>query len=190
MTVYGYARVSTTKQDYYGGSLQGQVERLEEHGAQVVYHETYSAANRNRPKLEALLDMVQEGDTFMCTSLDRIARTTIDGIEIVSQLRDRGVRIHILNLGVIDDNPMGKFTMTILFAIAEFERNMIMERTQEGIERAKQKPDYNPGRPAFEVDEAFRAMQAKVQKNELSVAKACEKLGISRSTWYKYRQAA
>ena len=78
----------------------------------------------------------------MVTKLDRFARTTKEGIEIVKELFDRGVKVHVLNMGLIEDTPTGRLILSVMLAFAEFERDMIVERTQEGKAIAKQRPDF------------------------------------------------
>lgn len=145
--VYGYARVSTKGQAKDGNSLDAQEEALRSAGAEVIVREAYTGKTTDRPELTKLLERLKGGDTLMVTKLDRIARSTIQGSELVKELLSRHVNIHILNMGKIDNSPTGKLITDIFFAFAEFERAMIIERTQEGKEAARRKPDYREGRP-------------------------------------------
>ena len=93
-----------------------------------------------------LIEQLKEGDTLVVTKLDRIARSTIEGATLVKELQERGVIINVLNVGVLDNSPAGKMMTTMFLAIAEFERDLIVARTQEGKEIAKKNPNYRDGR--------------------------------------------
>lgn len=139
---YGYARVSTAQQD-----LEGQIQSLEKEGCNKVYSEKYTGAKADRPKFLELLSVLQEGDTLVVTKLDRFARSTADAIETIRNLFEKGVKVHVLNMGLVENTPTGKLIFNVLSAFAEFERDMIVERTQEGKAIARQNPDFKEGRP-------------------------------------------
>jgi len=145
--VYGYARVSTKGQAKDGNSLEAQENLLKEAGAEIVYKDAFTGTKADRPELNKLLNKLQPGDKLIVTKLDRIARSAQQGIEIIDKLAEKGVTVHILNIGIIDNSPTGKLIRTIFLGFAEFERDMIVERTQEGKAIAKQKPDFREGRP-------------------------------------------
>ena len=140
--IYGYARVSTTGQD-----LEAQIQALEAEGAATIYQEKFTGTSTDRPQLNALIDQLQEGDKLVVTKLDRLARSATQGSELVKSLLAKGVKVHILNMGLLDNTPASKLVRTIFFAFAEFERDMIVERTQEGKAIAKQNADFREGRP-------------------------------------------
>lgn len=142
MVVYGYARVSTQAQE-----LESQIQALEHEGATIIYKEKFTGLKTDRPQLNKLLAVLQEGDTLMVTKLDRIARSASQGSELVKELIAKGVRVNILNMGLLDNRPTSKLIRTIFFAFAEFERDMIVERTQEGKAIARQQKDFKEGRP-------------------------------------------
>ena len=129
--IYGYSRVSTVKQSK-GNSLAEQHDLLKAAGAQEIISDSYSGTKMQRPAFTELLNRLQEGDKLIVTKLDRFARTAVEGGAIVKELHERGVTIHILNMGIADNTPMGKLMITMLLAFAEFERDMIVERTQGG----------------------------------------------------------
>ncbi|MCU1807611.1 recombinase family protein [Cytobacillus firmus] len=139
---YGYARVSTMHQD-----LQVQLKQLENENCDKIYSEKYTGTNKKRAEFQKLIDMLQEGDTLVVTKLDRFARSTQDALEIIKDLFERNIKVHVLNMGVIENTPTGRLIFTIFTAFAEFERDMIVERTQEGKILAKQNPDFREGRP-------------------------------------------
>lgn len=144
---YGYARVSTRCQAKDGNSLEHQELSLRESGAEVIYSDAFTGTKSHRPELDKLLKELKRGDMLIVTKLDRIARSTMQGIELIESLADRGVIIHVLNIGVMDNSPTGKLIRNIFLAFAEFERDMIVERTQEGKSIAKQNPNFREGRP-------------------------------------------
>ncbi|OJD42824.1 recombinase family protein [Bacillus nitratireducens] len=139
---YGYARVSTVAQD-----LAVQTEVLKKEGCEVIYEEKFTGIKTDRPKFTKLLQELQEGDTLVVTKLDRLARNTKEGIEIIESLFEKGVKVHVLNVGLLENTTMGRFFLQTLLAVAEMERNLIVERTQEGKALAKQRKDFREGRP-------------------------------------------
>ena len=183
--IYGYARVSTKGQERDGNSLEEQEARLRENGAVEIYVDAYTGTKMDRPKLQVLLGMVQAGDTIVATKLDRISRSASQGIALVDALIEKGVTLHILNMGLLNNTPTGKLIRNIMLSFAEFERDMIVERTQEGKAIARQREGYREGRKEVEVDPvAFENFRAKTKRREVTVEEACRELGISRSTWY------
>lgn len=173
---YGYARVSTVGQRD-GNSLEDQARAIvERYSDAVIIEEAYSGA-KDRQIFNDLLSRLVEGDTLVVTKLDRFCRTVKEGLQYIDRLLEKGVKIHILNMGLIEDTPMGRLMVTNLLAFAEFERAMILERTQGGKAIAKQKPGYKEGRKAKVFDKTLLEGE--------TVVEACARLGISRSTWYK-----
>ena len=132
-----------------------------------------------------LLQKIKSGDTLIVTKLDRVSRSVQQGISLINDLLEQGVRVHVLNLGQMDDTPTGKLIRNIMFSFAEFERDMIVERTTEGKEIARQKPGYKEGRPKKVIDRSqFEFFRKKQKDGMLSVVQCCRELGISRRTWY------
>ena len=182
--IYGYARVSTKGQAKDGNSLEVQEKQLRDNGATVIFPESYTGTKKHRPKLDELMGILQEGDTLVVTKLDRIARSTVHGISIIDELLAKGVIIHILNMGKFDNSPTGKLMRTIFFAFAEFERDMIVERTNEGKEICRENnPDWREGRKEIDIPD-FQKFLEKQKRGEMSVKECCDILKISRSTWY------
>ena len=130
--IYGYARVSTKLQEREGNSLESQEQLLKDKGAVQVYKESFTGSRLDRPQLNELIKVLAPGDTLIVTKLDRLARSASKGIIFIDELLERGINVHVLNMGLIDSSPTGKLIRTILLAFAEFERDMIVERTQEG----------------------------------------------------------
>ena len=134
--------MSTVSQD-----LEFQLNRLKEEGCEKIYSEKFTGTKKDRPEFLKLLEELKKGDTMVVTKLDRFARSTVDAIQTVRTLFDKGVRIHILNMGIVEDTVTGRLIFNIMSSFAEFERDMIVERTQEGKMIAKQRPDFREGRP-------------------------------------------
>ena len=146
--IYGYARVSTKIQATDGNSLEAQSEDLKNAGATKIFSDTYTGATTDRPELKRLLAVLKKDDVLVLSKLDRIARTARQGLELIDTLNAKDVSVRILNMsGAIDNTPIGKLMRTMLFAFAEFERDLIVERTQEGKRIARQNPDFHEGRP-------------------------------------------
>lgn len=181
--IYGYARVST-KGQADGNSLDKQEEQLKINGAVEVYKETFTGTKTDRPIFTELLNKLQPGDTLMVTKIDRFARSMTQGSELVKDLIDRGVRVNILNIGIMDNTPASKLVKNIFFAFAEFERDMIVERTQEGKAIAKTKEGYREGRPKKyskkQLDNALSMLS--INGGNKSYNEVSEILGISKST--------
>lgn len=139
---YGYARVSTTHQD-----LEAQLQALKNEGCEIIFEEKFTGTKTDRPEFQQLLRQLQEKDTLVITKLDRFARSTVDAINTIRELFEKGVRVHILNMGLVENTPTGRLVFNVMSAFAEFERDMIVERTQEGKVIAKQREDFREGRP-------------------------------------------
>ena len=183
--IYGYARVSTQGQRNDGNSLEEQEAKLRDNGAEVIYIDAFTGTKIDRPEFQKLLSTVQAGDTIMATKLDRVSRSAAQGIALVDTLLEKGVTLHILNMGVMNDTPTGKLIRNIMFSFAEFERDMIVERTREGKEIARQRKGYREGRKPLEIDQdKLTEFISQVNSKKTTVSRACKELGISRSTWY------
>ena len=145
--IYGYARVSTKGQARNGNSLTEQIERLTENGAAKIYIDSYTGTELTRPEFNKLLSTIRDGDTLIVTKLDRFARTAPDAANLIRELVNRNVKVNVLNMGIADNSPMGKLMITILLAFAEFERDMIVERTSSGKAIKKENdPTFHEGR--------------------------------------------
>lgn len=174
---YGYARVSTVHQD-----LDWQIQILEKEGCELVYKEKFTGTKKERPEFQKLLKAIKEGDTLVVTKLDRFARSTADGINTIKELFERGIKVHVLNMGIVEDTPTGRLILSIMLAFAEFERDMIVERTQEGKLLAKQKDDFREGRPKkFNRKQVEHAIKLKDDEG-YSYKQVQEMTGISKST--------
>lgn len=183
--IYGYARVSTKGQARDGNSLEAQDKILREAGATEIYYDSFTGTKLTRPEFDKLKALLKAGDTLVVTKLDRLARSAAQGSQMIEELIVRGVTVHILNLGIMDNSPTGRLIRNVMLSFAEFERDMIVERTQEGKAIAREKGIRVDGRPEKIVPpeefEKFRKLQ---KEGTLTVTQCCKQLGISRSKWY------
>ena len=176
----GYIRVSTKKQER-GTSLDDQRAVLEAEGCQEIYADTYSGASMDRPEFDRICREVQQGDTIVVTKLDRIARTETEAYELVVGWVRAGVRVHVLNMGLIEDTEIGRLLLHVMLAFAEFERDMIINRCQGGraYKRATD-PDYREGRkPGYSKAQLDHAVDL---LHDHSFSEVAAMTGMSRST--------
>lgn len=179
--IYGYGRVSSIGQGKHGNSLADQEERLLAAGAQEIVCDTFTGTKMDRPELAKLLARLQSGDKLIVTKLDRFARTAVEGVQTVQDLHRRGVAVQVLNMGMVDESPMGKLTLTIMLAFAEFERDMIVERTQAGKAIARANGKRVDGRPKkYSPQQMSHAMELLAAGNSYTQVEAMT--GISKST--------
>lgn len=184
---YGYARVSTVKQGRDGNSLEDQKDRLRIAGAEEIVEDHCTGTRMDRPAFSALMERIQPGDTLYVTKLDRFARTAAEGSKLVQSLVDRGVIVEILNMGRADNGPMGRLMITVMLAFAEYERDMIVERTQMGKAIARAKGVRVDGRPKkFPPKQMRHAMSLIDDGNSYNQVAAMT--GISRSTLLRERR--
>lgn len=181
----GYARVSSA-----GQNLTRQLEALKSAGCERIFQEKVSAATRDREQLEAALAYLREGDDLVCTSMDRLARSLPDLHSIVNELTERGITVRFLKEGQSysqQSDSVSKLMLSLLGAVAEFERSLIRERQAEGIARAKERGAYKGRQRGLSEDQASR-LQALA---ELGVPKSkiAHEFQVSRATVYRYLNA-
>lgn len=178
--IYGCCRVSTKHQLEDGNSVEDQqAQILEKYPNAEIVIEAYTGGEE-RPIFSELLDKVQRGDIIVCTKLDRFCRSVRVGLSYIDTLLDKGVSIHILNMGLIEDTSMGRLIYTVLLAFAEFEKNQIVERCQAGKEIAKTKEGFKDGRPKkFSQAQLSHAMELLETRSYSQVESIT---GISKST--------
>ncbi|TYZ19630.1 recombinase family protein [Selenomonas ruminis] len=185
---YGYARVSTRGQ-VKGNSLAEQRQQLMDSGCEEVIEEQYTGTTTERPQLDALLTRLNAGDTLMVTKLDRLARSAMDGANLIKDLTDRNIRVNILNMGEVDERPQGRLMLHILLAFAEFERDMIVERTQAGKAIARTKAGFREGRPPIAQERKDTAVRLILQDKH-SYKQVAMETGLSKSTIFRAVQKA
>lgn len=182
----GYARVSTLDQDY---SLQ--VEQLENYGCDKIFYEKKSGKNTGRPELHKALEYLRAGDKLVVYKIDRLARSTRDLHNIVHELQEKNIGVVFIKEQIDFSTPAGKLMFTMLGAIAEFERDLINERTKEGRERAKAQGKHL-GRKGQDTKEIKRALKlfAERETNGLSVNDISKQTSVPRSTIYAKAKGA
>lgn len=179
--IYGYARVSTAMQSRDGNSLEEQVAALEKYGCQKIVKEAFTGKTMERPQFQQLLNALQEGDTLVVSKLDRFARTAIEGVQTVRELFERGIRVHILNMGLIENTLTGNLILTVMLAFAEYERGMIVERTQTGKAVARQDPSFKDGRPKKYTPQQLELALSLLEEGK-TYRQVTTMTGISKST--------
>lgn len=182
--VIGYARISSRTQ-IENNSLEAQEnEIISRYEGTLIYKEQFTGTKTDRPVFNEVIELLECGDTLVVSKLDRLARNTVEGIKIVEELFNKGVAVHVLNVGLLENTTMGKFFLTTLLAVAEMERNTIIERTSMGKEIAKTKEGFKEGRPKKynnkQMDNALAMLT--INGGDKSYTEVSELLGISKST--------
>ena len=179
--IYGYARVSSISQFRDGNSIEEQVAALTAYGCQEIIQEAFSGKTMERPAFQALLSKLKTSDTLVVTKLDRFARTAIQGVQTVRELFDRGIKVHILNMGLIENTLTGNLILTVMLAFAEYERGTIIERTQTAKQLLRQNPDFKDGRPRKYTDAQIK-LALELLDSGKSYGLVRKMTGISKST--------
>ena len=176
----GYARTSTLDQK---AGLEAQHRDLNAVGCERIFTEQVSSVDAvRREQLQEALSFVRQGDTLIVTKLDRLARSVAHLMEILGQLEAKGVALRILSMGIDTNTPTGKLMLTILGGVAQFEREVMLERQREGIAKAKAEGKYKGRAPTAraKADEVMRLHEAGVGATEIS-----KQLGIGRASVYR-----
>ena len=177
--VVGYARTSTTDQV---AGLDAQVDELNRAGCTRIFREHVSAVDRDRPELEAALDWLRSGDTFIVTKPDRLARSVTDLLSIVSRLREKDVTVRILAMHLDTSNPTSMLTLTVLAGVAQWEREIMLERQRAGIARAKAEGRYKGRAPTAQA----KAPEVRRLKAEgRTISQIVAETGVSRASVYR-----
>lgn len=176
-----YARVSTRKQSRDGNGLDEQIAKLKLVGFDKLIIEEFTGSTTKRPYFENLIKRLKQGDTLIVTKLDRFARSTAEGSTLINDLLQRGVAVHILNMGLIDNTPTGRLITNIMLAFAEYERDMIIERTQAGKEIARSKHGFRDGRPPIDQKRKDFAVDLILNQHK-TYREVAEVTGLSKST--------
>lgn len=178
--IYGYASVSSKGQLRDGNGLEEQTQKLKESGCEEIIVEQFTGTTMDRPYFSDLIKRLGEGDTLKVTKLDRFARSAGEGSLLAKELLAKGVNLHILNMGLIENTTVGRLILNNLLAFAEFERDMIVERTQAGKAIARTKEGYREGRPP--TDEKKLAHAVELIKSGKTYREVVDITGISKST--------
>jgi DNA invertase Pin-like site-specific DNA recombinase len=176
--IIGYARTSSVEQE---AGFEAQQRELKRMGCEKVFQEQVSSVAQ-RAQLEAAIDFVREGDSFVVTKLDRLARSITDLLQILQRLEKKHIEVKILNLGLDTSTPTGKLILTVLGGIAQFEREMMLERQREGIAKAKREGKYKGRQPLPEEkrDSIIRLGLAGLKKAEIA-----RQVGVGQATVYR-----
>ena len=172
-----YVRVSTVEQNE-----ARQIEALKKHDIEKWFTEKVSGKDTNRPQLKAMLDFVREGDTIFIHDFSRLARSTKDLLDIVETLNNKGVHLVSNKENIDSSTPSGKLMLTMIGAIAEFERQNLLERQREGIAIAKEEGKYKGGQVKRIEDTLFDKAYQKYKSREINKSQLAKELGISRPT--------
>jgi len=176
----GYVRVSTTEQN-----TARQESLMESLGVEKIYIEKVSGKSKDRPKLQEMMSFVREGDTLIVESISRFARNTRDLLDLVEQLKKKKVEFVSKKENIDTSTPTGQFMLTVFGAMAQLERDTILERQREGIEEAKKLGKYK-GRKPIAVDEDLFAEQYRLWKNGETQPKYMMRvLGLKPATFYR-----
>lgn len=185
--VIGYCRVSTVRQAMDGNSLEMQRQQLTAAGAERIVMDTFTGKTMERPNFTILLDQLKSGDVLTVTKLDRLARTATEGVQTVQSLLARGISVNVLNMGKLDDSPIGQLILTIMLAFSQFERDMIVERTQAGRAAARAKGVRVDGRPIkygrAQREHALHLLEAHSYNDVVKLT------GIPKATLARYKAA-
>lgn len=180
MTKIGYARVSTVDQN-----TDAQHDALTAAGCERVFTDHASGKLASRPQLEAALDYLREGDALVVTKLDRLGRSVAHLCELASALKERGIDLVILNLGIDTSTPAGKLAFHMFAGIAEFERELISERTKEGLEAARAR-GRKGGRKPVMTPEKVKVAQQMYDSKEHTLEVIAKTVGVSRMSLYRH----
>jgi DNA invertase Pin-like site-specific DNA recombinase len=181
--IVGYARTSSVEQV---AGLEAQIKELEQAGCEKLFREQVSSVGK-RMQLEATLDFVREGDVLVVTKLDRLARSVTDLMATIQKLEHKKVGLRVLNLGMDTHTPTGKLMLTVLGGVAQFEREMMLERQREGIAKGKAAGRYKGRKPIAPERQAEVHRLAALGLTKVSIAK---KLDLGEATVYRVLAAA
>ena len=176
--IFGYARVSTESQN-----LNRQLDALNKYGVDIVYNEKMTGTKRERPELEKMLDRMTEGDTVVIESLSRLGRSTKDLIELTELFHTKGVNLVSLKESIDTSTPTGKLLFTLMSAIAQFERDVIAERTREGLKSARAR-GRTGGRPKTNEEQVKKAVKL-YHTNQYTIREIEEMTGVKKDTLYR-----
>ena len=174
----GYIRVSTQEQN----TIRQEV-LLEQLGVEELYIDKASGKNTDRPQLKKMMEYVRRGDIVIVKSISRFARNTRDLLDLIEQLSAKGVEFVSKKEAIDTTTPTGKFMLTVFGAVAELEREYILQRQREGIEIAKQQGRYKGRKPL--THPGFQEIVARWRRGELTAAEASRRLGMSKATFYR-----
>lgn len=173
----GYCRISTPEQ---AESLVNQEKQLQEHGCEKIFTDVASGTKAHRPGLQAALDYAREGETIVVTRLDRLGRTTLDTLRTVQKLDERGIKIQALDVNLDTATPAGRLVLNVIASLAQWERDLLVERTKEGLAYARSQGRVG-GRPPALSEDGKKAVIAAIEQG-MSENQVAQTFNVSRST--------
>ena len=176
----GYARVSTV-----GQNIEAQIKQLKDSGCEIIYEEKLSGKNIDRTELQKMKQDFKEGDTVIVTSFSRLARSTKDLLELVEDFENKKIGFKSLKEDINTQGASGKFILTLLGAVATFERELMLEKQRDGIEYAKSQGKYKGKQRIIHLDEKIISLFERVNRKELKAKEARHLSGVSQGTYYK-----
>jgi DNA invertase Pin-like site-specific DNA recombinase len=185
--IFGYVRTSTTDQK---NSLAEQERKLRKAGATEVFIEERSGkSTANRPQLQAMLSKLREGDQVISTKLDRISRSVRDFLDVLNLIQEQGASLTFTDQQIDTESPAGKLMLNMLASFAEFERDMIRERVQAGVDKAK-RDGKTLGRPRVDQSQNPKAKALRTLVDQgTSISEAARSIGVSRMTAHRWLKA-
>ena len=178
----GYARVSTQEQ-----KLSSQKDALKQNGCERIFPDKISGAKEKRSGLDKALEQLRAGDTLVVWKLDRLGRSLSHLVEMVNDFKEREIGFRSLQESIDTNSGVGKLVFHIFASLAEFERDLIRERTMAGLNSARARGRLG-GRPKVMTDKKATMARSMHQDDNLSVKEICKTLGISKTTFYRYLQ--
>jgi len=181
--IIGYARVSKIEQN-----INRQIDELNKVNCQRIYKEKITGAKKSRPELDKLLDNLRSGDTIVVSELTRFSRSTKDLFQLVEQIEKKGANIKSLKESWVDTTtPQGKLMFTIMAGLSQFERDLISQRTKEGLEsaRARGRKGGRPPKNNKEIEKAIKLYKSK----DYSLKEIHEMTGVSKTSLYRYLES-
>ena len=176
--VFGYSRVSTEQQN-----LDRQLDALKKYGCDLIFNEKMTGTKKERPELSKMIDRMTEGDTVVIESLSRLGRSTKDLIELTELFQSKGVHLVSLKESIDTSTSTGRLLFTLMSAIAQFERDVIADRTHEGLRSARAR-GRTGGRPKVDADAVKKAIKL-YNTGQYSVKEIEELTGVKKSTLYR-----
>ena len=176
----GYARVSTV-----GQNIDAQIKQLKDAGCEMIYKEKISGKNIDRTELQKMKKELHKGDTVIVTSFSRLARSTKDLLELVETFQIKGVGFKSLKEDISTQGASGKFILTLLGAVATFERELMLEKQKDGIAYARSQGKYKGKQRVIYLDDRIKDLFKRVDRKELKAKEALHLSGFSQGTYYK-----
>lgn len=177
--IVGYARTSSIEQQ---AGLDAQIAELQAAGCTRVFSEQVSSVDAVRPELKAALEYLRDGDQFICSRPDRLARSTIELLKLVEGLTQRGVVVKLLSMNIDTSTATGKLFLTLMAGISTFERELMLERQRHGVAAAKAAGKYKGRKPTAR---AKTSEVLRLKANGRTVAEIAKETGISRASIYR-----